>query len=416
MGLLEPITHSNEIKELLDSAQSMYDTARKEFEAQKSKTAKCLDKLGNIKLNSWANEMRSFSEVYKAFGNAAPNGQVDINARFAGSNEVPAKILFDIQKASTNAKEAMLTGAAAAGTAAVVGVAAYGGAAMFGKASTGTAIADLSGAAQKNATLAWFGGGAKASGGLGISGGKIMLAGLMALPALGVASLITNAKGKRKLEEAKQVHAESKKASGDLKKMTAEMNRIAEMSDDYSAFIKKFNKRFKSIIGMLEQIKEEHDDGAILAESLSLSEQKAINLSWEMAQIYYKILETPILDFQGNVSGESAATLKFAKTMLKQFRKETYRMTGEDALISNVFWKSEANKMIAVNFAVMAILLLVGIIMLINTLKGALIILCAAIVFPLFFKYRDMSASKLYRWRLARLLVGTILALIVMAL
>lgn len=46
---------------------------------------------------------------------------------------------------------------------------------IFGNASTGTSIQSLSGAAETNATLAWFGGGSLVSGGDGIDGGIIAL-------------------------------------------------------------------------------------------------------------------------------------------------------------------------------------------------------------------------------------------------
>lgn len=55
---------------------------------------------------------------------------------------------------------------------------AMGGAAALGTASTGTAITTLSGAAAQNATLAWWGGGSLASGGLGMAGGAVALNGI----------------------------------------------------------------------------------------------------------------------------------------------------------------------------------------------------------------------------------------------
>jgi len=52
----------------------------------------------------------------------------------------------------------------------------------LGSASTGAAISGLSGIAATNATLAWFGGGALAVGGAGISGGMTVLGGIFAIP------------------------------------------------------------------------------------------------------------------------------------------------------------------------------------------------------------------------------------------
>jgi len=77
-------------------------------------------------------------------------------------------------------------GGAVAG-AGVGGAAAFGAfaaAATWGTASTGTLISTLSGVAATNATLAALGGGALAAGGAGIFGGTMVLAGIVAAPAL----------------------------------------------------------------------------------------------------------------------------------------------------------------------------------------------------------------------------------------
>ena len=81
-----------------------------------------------------------------------------------------------------------LAGGTVAGTAggALVAFGAYGAAQALAVASTGTAIATLSGAAATNATLAFFGGGSLAAGGLGMAGGAAVLGGLVAGPALAV--------------------------------------------------------------------------------------------------------------------------------------------------------------------------------------------------------------------------------------
>ena len=64
-----------------------------------------------------------------------------------------------------------VAGGAAAGTAggAVIAIGAYSATQILAFSSTGTAIASLSGVAAKNATLAFFGGGSLASGGLGMA-------------------------------------------------------------------------------------------------------------------------------------------------------------------------------------------------------------------------------------------------------
>jgi len=77
---------------------------------------------------------------------------------------------------------ASLAGGASAGALTALG--AYGLVGALGTASTGAAIGGLSGAAASSATLAWFGGGALAAGGLGIVGGTAVLGSIVAVPAI----------------------------------------------------------------------------------------------------------------------------------------------------------------------------------------------------------------------------------------
>lgn len=283
MGLLEPITHKEEIEGLINEAQSKYDAAQKNFEEQKEKTTKSLEILGKTKIDAWAKGMDSFVECFSSFNNIEVVQTIDTNMSFIGSDEEPQQMMVNMQQASLTANEVAKAGVAAIGTGALVGIASYGGAMMFGTASTGTAIA-LSGAAKTNATLAFFGGGSKAVGGLGIAGGKLVLAGIVAVPILAVGAVITSVKSKERLAEAKKVHAEAMDAVSKMDVMTTGMNGIEKMSNNYSSFIKKFGKKFKPFIKEMERIRAEHPNGdgeMIDFNELSVVEQK--NTSFVMA-------------------------------------------------------------------------------------------------------------------------------------
>ena len=417
MGVLEPITHSNEIQELIDDAQKIYDNAKKEFESQKAKTTRALEDLGRIKVNAWSEGMDSFVSAFGAFKNIEMNRITDTNMQFIGCDEEPKQMLMNIENASLNANEVAKAGFASIGTGALVGVAAYGGAMMFGTASTGTAIAALSGAAKTNATLAWFGGGAKAVGGLGMAAGKLVLAGVVVAPIIAVAAVIAGAKGKERLAEAKKVHEEAENAVSKMKTITTGMQGIEKMSDNYSAFIKKLNRKFAPFIRELERIKSNHavdEDGQIDFDSLSVVEQKTLHLSWLMAQIYYHTLATPILSSRGSVSSEAFETLKASKTGLKQVRKETFHMTGDSAPVGNLIWQPVANRMLIINSVAIVVCVLLGVLAMKDSIiKGILSIICAGIACPIFFKFRNMPASRLYVWRLVRLIIAVCILLVI---
>lgn len=281
-SLTEPLTHKKEIQELLDNAQRMYDYANNKFESQKKKTTKHLENLGKVKVQAWAEGMDNFANAFSSFKNIEIDKKIDTNMEFIGYDEGPKQMLMNIQNASMSANEVAKAGFVAVGTGALVGIASYGGAMMFASASTGTAIAALSGAAKTNATLAWFGGGAKAAGGLGMAAGKLVLAGVVVAPIVAVAALIAGAKGKEKLAEAKKINSEAENASSQMEVMTTGMIGISKMSENYSSFIRKLAKKFAPFIVELERIKSTyplHSDGKIDFESLTQVEQKTLHVS-----------------------------------------------------------------------------------------------------------------------------------------
>ena len=419
MGLLEMLTHKEEIENLLTDAQEIYDTAKSEFETQKVKTSKSLEKLGKIKIRAWSEGMVAFVSSFGMFKNVELNRIEVSQSHFFGYDEEPKEKLMNIENTSLNASEIAKAGFAAVGTGALVGVAAYGGAMMIGSASTGTAIATLTGAAKTNATLAWFGGGAKAAGGFGMAAGKLVLAGVVVAPILAVAAVIAGVKGKERLEEAKKIYADVENAVAKMDTITTGMLGIEKMSDNYSAFIKKFNKKFAPFIKELNRIKSKHtieQDGFIDFDSLSTVEQKTLHLSWLMAQIYYRVLATPILTSNGKVSKDAQKALSASKADLKQVRKDTYRMVDEDAPVGNLVWKPVANKMIVINLLVMVVFIAIGVLSLgTSVLKGILFMVCAVLACPIFF-FRKLPASRLYVWRIIRLIasIGAVIAIAVL--
>lgn len=123
-------------------------------------------------------------------------------------------------------KTALASGAA--GTAS--GFLALGGVGTFGAASTGTSIATLSGVAAQNATLAWFGGGSLATGGMGMAGGTAVLGGIFAAPILWVGGAIYDKKMSSAVEAARSDEAKAAAAVADMeqaKRVAAAIRRRA---------------------------------------------------------------------------------------------------------------------------------------------------------------------------------------------
>ena len=190
-------TNANKIN---TAANEGVDNARKRLEQQRGAVAQSLEKLGEEKLQILAGTVTSFVSAFEKIKNIDFTSSVGL--------EELEKLHID-QKDFEELKELgnfaiQVAGGVTAGAAggALTAIGAYGAAQTFAAASTGTAIASLSGAAATNATLAFFGGGSLAAGGLGMAGGMMVLGGLVAGPALLVMGLITGAKSQEKLDQA----------------------------------------------------------------------------------------------------------------------------------------------------------------------------------------------------------------------
>ncbi len=175
-------------------AQSRYDRANAIFQKDCAKTQNCLAKLGRLKAKIFSNQIKHL---------------VDMNPKFhsslSGYDE--SFTMADLQRCKSIISHNSLTDLAAscssaAATGALAAIGAYGTAGALGTASTGTAIASLSGAAATKATLSWFGGGALAAGGLGVTGGAAALGGIALGPIMAVSGFSAAAKAKKNLTNA----------------------------------------------------------------------------------------------------------------------------------------------------------------------------------------------------------------------
>ena len=207
------------------------------------------------------------------------------------------------------------------------------------------------------------------------------------LPVLAVGGVIASVKGKERLAEAKEIHAEAMCAATKLDIMTTGMSGIEKMSDNYRQFIQEFSRKFKPFVKEMQRIRDNHplgDDGLIDFNELSTVEQKTLHLAWLMAQIYYHVLSAPILTAEGEASPEAEKIITTAENEFKQLKR-----------------------MLVVNFIAIAIMITVGIIIFErNILGGIALFIAAGIAFPVFVKYKVQSASRLLVLRIVRLIVA----------
>lgn len=187
---------------------------------------------------------------------------------------------------------------------ALTALGAYSAAATFATASTGTAIGTLSGAAASNATLAFFGGGSLATGGLGMAGGTAVLGGLVAGPALLVMGVITGVTAEKGLEDAKKHAAEADVICEQLETGIIQCIGIRRRTYMFHNLLARLDAQFLPLIHAMEGVVAREGTNYATYEAES---KKIVAAAASTAVSIKAILDTPILSADGTLTSESEA-------------------------------------------------------------------------------------------------------------
>ena len=304
------IMDNSEANDVNDRAQSIYDKAKRNLEAARNVTGKALEDFGNKKMDCCQFTLKQFIELYKKIHNieAAASAGIDELSSFKIDKQGVAHF-EELSNLATSMAAGTATGVVA-GSAVAFG--AYGAAGALATASTGTAISALSGAAATNATLAFFGGGSLAAGGLGMAGGAAVLGGIVAGPALMVLGLVMGAKASAKLDNAYANLEQAQKAEKEIGVLVTACKAIKERADLFTKLLIKvdlmmikFNSMFLNIIA------EEGTD----YNDYSDNTQEYVHAWLATAKAYKALIDTPLLDQDGKLLDNS---LEVAEAVQKQ--------------------------------------------------------------------------------------------------
>ena len=210
-------------------------------------------------------------------------------------------------------------GGAAVGTVggALAAFGAYGAAQALACASTGTAIASLSGAAATNATLAFFGGGSLAAGGLGMAGGTVVLGGIVAGPALMVMGFIAGHAAKKELEKARNNQAEAIQISSQLDTASLQCQAIRRRAYMFYSLLARLDCFFLPLIFKMEDIfNAEGDD----YRKYSAKSKGVIASAASIAVSIKSVLDTPILTDDGLLTDNSEKTATNVEDFLNNMK------------------------------------------------------------------------------------------------
>lgn len=288
-----------------DAAEYKIEHAKERINTSRKNCGKSIDDLGKRKVAVLDGSIKTFISEFEKLNH------VELSES-SGLNELQKMVLDkktfsdlkELQGVATSLAGGLASGAMAG---ALTAFGAYGAAGTLATASTGTAIASLSGAAATNATLAFFGGGSLAAGGLGMAGGTAVLGGLVAGPALAVLGFVVGAKASKNLDAANANWAKAKEFEEEMKTAADLCNGIRRRSTMFNRFLIRLQTIFDPLVYEMTQIIEQKGTDF---RTFSDDEKKCIASAMSLAGAIKAVLDTPILDESGNLTKESGVIIE----------------------------------------------------------------------------------------------------------
>ncbi|WP_029071029.1 hypothetical protein [Kandleria vitulina] len=291
-----------------EMADRKIEKAKEKVNESRKNCGNAIDSLGKRKVAVLDGSIKAFINEFEKLNH------VELTES-SGLNELQKMVLDkksftelkDLQSMASSLAGGLASGAMAG---ALTAFGAYGAAGALATASTGTAIASLSGAAATNATLAFFGGGSLATGGLGMAGGTAVLGGLVAGPALAVLGFVVGAKASKNLDAANANYAKAKEFEEEMKTAAALCYGIRRRSAMFNRFLIRLQTVFDPLVYDMTQIINEK--GTDFRE-FSDDEKKCVASAMSLAGAIKAVLDTPILDDEGNLTEESGEIINITQ-------------------------------------------------------------------------------------------------------
>ena len=224
------INARRKIKKAVDNYEAAYKeyvTKYERYQAYHDGTEQRLQELGKVRVAGMEAVREAIDFIKRA---KLANPQV------IGDEEVKAEDLESLDQAYGDILKTLVGSgvsiAGGAGAGALTALGAYGLVGTVGTASTGAAIGGLSGAAASSATLAWFGGGALAAGGLGIAGGTAVLGGIVAAPIPVAIGAFQQVKARRIQREAEGRVKELRLKEAEIRRDYAKLSAVRQRCDE----------------------------------------------------------------------------------------------------------------------------------------------------------------------------------------
>jgi hypothetical protein len=287
----EGVGNMKEANEIGQRAQKRHEQAVSQLQSDWETTNKLAEKYGQQQLNVKIDTIGRFVAFIEQIGQRAKQDMEFLEGLEGISVQQIQEYKADVMEAEkffTGGVKAVVAGAAA-------GQAATGLATSVGVASTGAAISGLSGAAAWNATLAWLGGGALATGGGGMALGTVVLGGITVGPALAVGGFVIAGQGEKALTEARKYEAQVNTEIAQLEAAKDFLRQVRRRIDELSIVVDNLNKCAVLSLNQLESQPFKRKRDAAKFQQVAL-----------LIKALAEIMKTPVLDTDGKLNPVTA--------------------------------------------------------------------------------------------------------------
>ncbi|VUZ26475.1 Uncharacterised protein [uncultured Comamonas sp.] len=283
-------------KDINADARSMVDEANNDVEEKRQSTFNTLEKYGKRKITAFDGVISDFIHTFGRLKNVEIVNTPELQN--LGIHGFTSQSLSDLRQDYQALKDAGLGLGAGLGGGAALAFGAYNGTMLLAAAGTGTAISSLSGVAATNATLAWLGGGTLAAGGGGMALGTMVLGGIVAGPALAIFGHIMGNKGEEALNNAYSNLEQARTIRDQAKLTITKLEAISQVSTLASEVFQKITIQLRRSVDNLSEVISQEGSNY---QEFTPSAKKAALESVKFAQLIKAMIDTPILDNDGNL-------------------------------------------------------------------------------------------------------------------
>ncbi len=392
------------IKELITTAKKEFAAASKKYYKKKQSTSAELISVGKKRIDLWEKSFSPFMDQLSNFENISVSNAYPYNV-----TDFPIEFIFEsCDSVLSYIKRLKYNGIEKLGNTGFVEVALFGGEDFLGELSQLEDEDGVLSRVHRHDMSLWFTGELDPAISDNVPFGEVSDYYISV-----VRQTVDGISGRESLVQATKISQEVKKLSSKINAAVSDFDATTKKVKRIELALKKYNKIQASFLQRMDGIRTKYQtaSGAVQYDLLSETERRVFEMSFVIAKIQYTILASCILSqSNGGDADEAIIVIDSANTAYKTVLKETFKMNGEEDLeTSNIVWKENANRALVVGYTVSAICIILMIAQLVSkNMIGLVGIAGAAIAFPMFFYFKNLSQSKLFMWRCIRILVAVV--------